>query len=254
MSSGDLNPLKEALGTYLGAWYAGVYGDTPSVIEFAARGYERSVLWAPGRMVDYAEEMLKLYQKNSNGEKGANSLLPVVLIALAKEYTPTPGEAGGKQVERQIVSIVEGGSAYGYRQAMADKRAQIVIFGAEEMSANSLAAQLGLYLGAIPNRRFTASHTFGQYTFEMPWMIETPDIEFSEVRVDLKNLTVLACNLNLRGTIPYFDAPGVGEPNDGTTNNPPGYPVLNQITTIAPLHGGSTSVVTPGGTNWNGQS
>lgn len=252
MSSGDFNPLKEAFGSYLGSWYQGLYGDTASVKEFLARGFARSVLWAPGRMVDAVEEMLKSYQRNSNGDKGANSLLPVVFIALAKDYTPTPGDMGGKQVERELVQIEEGGSYYGYRQAMMDKRAQIAIVTADPMSADSLAAQMGLFLGSIPNRRFYASHTWGQYTFDMPVTIETPDVTFNKVDTESKNLTILVCDLVLRGAIPYLDAPGDGEDNDGTSNNPPGYPTLQQITNT-PADGGE-AVITTTSTIWNGEA
>lgn len=230
--NGDQFPLKTAISKYMRRWYDLLYPDTKSVQEYVARGFAHGCQWVPGRMVDQAEDMLKAYQKNDNAPQGRNTLLPVVLVGMSKDYTPMGADWGGRQLGRQLIRIEEEGSVYGYRQAMHEKRVQIVIFAADEATANSLAAQFSLFIGDIPNRRFQAVHEFGQYKVAMPVVIETPDIIFMEVKTEQKNITILAADINLKAQIPYFDAPKVGEPNDGSNRNPPGYQVVEQVSVI----------------------
>lgn len=239
--NGDLFPLRDAFSRYLHRWYDGLYPDTKAMQEFTVRGIGRAIAWAPGRMVDEAEKMLEAYRKNNNtGVPNKGALLPVVLVALAKDYTPTGGDWGGRQVGRQLVRLTDesDASVYGYRQAMADIRAQVVIFAAEEVTAKSLAAQFSLFVGEVPHRRFTAQHAWGQYTLDVPVMIESPDLMFAEVKTEQSNITILAADLTLKAVIPYLDAPKPGEPNDGSGRNPPGYRTVDTIS----LSNGNTGV------------
>ena len=232
-NSGILLPVQEAYGAYLKAWHGGLYGDTASTAEFAARDASSAIMWAPGRMVDAAEEMLELYRKASIGAPGANALFPVVLVAMARDYTPVPSAFGHQVGDRQLVSLVDdpNASVYGYRQAMAEIRTQIAICASDAPSAKSLAAQFDLYVGAIPRRRFKATHQWGQYTLPLPVMVETPEITWQDVKTDQQNLILLVGDVILRAVLPFLDAPKPGEPNDGTSNNPPGYPVIAEVAT-----------------------
>lgn len=227
--NGDQFPLKEAFAVYMRRWYDGLFVDTQAMQQLVDRGFTTSCMWAPARLVDKAEEMLAAYQKNDNNVQGKNLMFPIVLMGMAKDYTPVSAE-WGRQVGRQLVRLEEGGSVYGYRQAMFEKRMQIVVIAGEEATANSLAAQFCLFVGEVPNRRFLASHVFGQYDLDMPVTIETPDIQFMDVETGNKNITILAADLMLKVQTPYLDAPRPGEPNDGTANNPPGYEVVGEIT------------------------
>lgn len=229
---GDLFPIKQALGEYLGRWYSTLYGDTQAVAEFCARGMAKAIKLVPGRMIDDANAMLSSYQRDQQGQHGANAKLPVVLVAMGRDYTGSGGDWGGRQVPRREVCLSDepGASVYGYRQAMHDVRVQFAIIAAEEMSARSLAAQLALFFGDPGlNRTFHATHTWGQYTKKLPVMVENTDMMFA-VAGESKTMTILVGEITLKATIPYFDAPKVGEPNDGTTNNPPGYPRVSSVT------------------------
>lgn len=232
-NSGLLLPVQQAYSEYLKRWYAGLYPDTLSMQEFVGRGVGKSILWVPGRMVDQAEEMLEMYRKAALGAAGANALLPVVLVAMSKDYTPVPSEFGHQVGDRQMVALVDdpNASVYGYRQAMVEVRTQLVAFASDDKTAKSLAMQLDLFIGAIANRRFTATHSWGQYSLAMPTMVETPEVNWQAVANDQKNLTMLAGDVTLRTVLPFLDAPKPGEPNDGTSNNPPGYPVIVEVTT-----------------------
>ena len=252
MSNGNIFPVKEAFSAYMVRWYGGLYADTNAIHEYASRGVEKSIIWVPGRMVDAAEEMLAAYRRNDNeGLPGHRSKLPVVMVGMAKDYAPTPGDRGRQTPGRQLIKIEDDepgnpASIYGYRQAMGDVRAQVVIFAADEPSARSLATQFGLFIAEFDNRRFKAAFTWGQYTVQMPVTLETPDVAFMEIATDTKNLTILAVDLNLTATIPYFDAPRPGEQNDGTDRNPPGYPWVIEVNSVDEV-AGISSTTTSGG-------
>lgn len=230
--NGEVFNIKEAFAKYLRGWYDGLVPTTQAVEEYVGRGVERCIIFAPDRMVDAAEDMLAAYRKNDNpGAHGQNAPFPVVLVGVAKDWMPTMGDWGGRQVSRQYVRITDDvdASVYGYRQAMVDIRAQVVIFASEGPTAQSLATQILMWIGDIENRRFYADFTFGEYTVQMPLVIENPDIPFVEVKTDAKNMTILAGDISLKATIPYFDAPKAGEANDGTSHNPQGYPNVTEV-------------------------
>src|SRR5690606_13594464 len=143
LMNGILFPVKDAFGRYLKRWFDELYADTSGVREFMARPFDQAVVMAPARMVDAAEDMLASYQKNNTtGVPGANAKFPVVIVAMAKDYTPSGAETGAKQVSRRLISLSDepDASVYGYRQAMGDVRVQVVIMAAETMSAQSLSA------------------------------------------------------------------------------------------------------------------
>lgn len=239
---GYLHNVKAAFGAYMGRFYAGIFADTRSLREYTQRGLARSIAFAPGRMVDQVDDMIKAYLKNDNstGEKvpperpytaGKNALFPMIVLAMAKDYNPTPADFGGRQLQRRLVCLEEGEnpSVYGYRQAMGEIRAQVAIMAAETTTAQSLAAQFLLFVGEQKNRRFKVNYEWGQYQLEMPCILETPDVFFSKVDSENSNMTILSVDLNLRTVFPYLDAPKDDEENDGTGRNPPGYPMVEQF-------------------------
>lgn len=235
--NGQFHEHKAAFGQYMARFHAGLYPDTGALSSFAEREVARSIVWAPDRMVDAVEEMLSAYMKNQNATPthpyapGANALFPIMIVAMGKDYIPTGGDFGGRQVGRRLVALVEGDgqSVYGYRQGMGDLRVQVVIAAADAPTARSLASQFSLFVGEIPNRRFRVLHRWGQYVIDMPCMLETPDILFSKIETSNDTMSVLAADITLKVTIPYLDAPAAGEDNDGSTNDPPGYPLVEQI-------------------------
>ncbi|APQ14642.1 hypothetical protein BJP27_24015 (plasmid) [Pseudomonas oryzihabitans] len=254
---GEMLPLDEAFGRYIGRWYAQLYGDTQATAEFAARGLAKAVKMAPGRMIDNVESMIQAYQRDQQGPHGKNATLPVVMVALARDYIATLGEWGGRQLPRTlgVFTVAEGAiegappSWYGMRTAMHDVRAQIVVIAADKHSARSLAAQLGLYLGDMANRHFKAVHTFGQYRIETPVTLENSDIAFM-VAGETKTMTILAGDITLKVQTPFFDAPKLGQLNDGSSNNPPGYPLVNGV--VLDNYGlQRTGETDADGTHWN---
>lgn len=227
--------LKYGLAVYLKRWYDGLIADTPAIAEYSQRGAARSIFLAPDRMVDGVEDMIAAYRKNNNeGAPGANSLFPVVMVAVGGDIMPTGGDWGAKQTHRELVFLVDGpgASAYGYRQAMLDVRAQIVICAADVNSARSLATQMLIHVGQPKNRSFRYTHRWHGYDLDMPVVVENTDLLFQRMPSDHPNVTILAADLTLKATIPYIDAPKPGEDNDGKPNVPPGYPIVEQVNSI----------------------
>ena len=243
--NGTLHDIKVAFGQYMARFHDGLYADTTALREYVAREPARAIVYAPGRMVDSVEEMLKSYQKNQNSTPdhpytpGANALFPIMFVAMAKDYIPTGGDFGGRQVGRQLVALLdgEGQSVYGYRQAMGDVRVQIAIIAPEPTTTSSIAAQFSLFVGEIKNRRFRVKHRWGQYELDMPCMLESPDIIFSKVDAENQNMSIVVADLTLKITMPFLDAPAEGEENDGSTNDPPGYPMVEQINCLNEVTG-----------------
>lgn len=229
--NGDFYPLQEAFAEYLKRWYATIYPDTSALAEYVERGFSKAIALAPSRMVDAAEDMLKAYQKNNQtGIHGRNALIPMAIFATAKDFVATGADWGGKQTPRQLVKITDESPIYGYRQSMADVRAQVLMIAPEIATARSMASQFSHFISQVENRRFYAKHTFGQWVVDMPIVLENTDLMCSNIAPpEHVNLTMFACDLTLKVTIPYFDAPRVGEPNDGSSYNPAGYPFIQEV-------------------------
>lgn len=234
--NGSFDQIKKGFGHYLARWRKGLYpdyADTPAVKAFMERPFSQAVQWAPARMIDAAEDMLALWRKSSDGEHGPSGMLPVILLAMDDNFLGTGADWGGQQIARRQLQIVEGGSWYGYKHVMVDRRAQVVIIANEGGSAQSLAAQLGSFLQEPKNRCFDAPYIFGQYKVPMPVELESNRVDWMNVAVpnDAKNMRILAADITLKCMIPMFDAPQSGEPNDGSDNTPPGYPLVHEVRT-----------------------
>lgn len=234
--TGEMMPLDTAIGRMMGRWYAGLYGDTQAVAEFVGRGLAKSIKWVPGRMIDDAQAMLQSYQRDQQGEHGSNARLPVVMVAASRDYMPISGDWGSRALPRTmgVFSVAEGAiegqppSYYGLRSVQHQVRVQVVVIAAEKHSARSLAAQFDMFVRNAENRHLVVKHTFGQYSSEAPAVIEDPEVVFA-VAGESKTMTVLAGDFTIKATTPYYDAPRPGEPNDGSANNPPGYPLVDGV-------------------------
>jgi len=227
--NGSFDQIKDGFGHYLQRWRDGLYADyadTKAVKAFMAKPFAEAVKFASGRMVDDAEAMLEAYQKNKNGPPGKTTLFPVLLLAMDENFVGTGADWGGDQIGRTLQQIEEGGSWYGHKHVMQDRRLQMVLIASEGGSAQSLAAQLSSFIKEPSNRYFNAVYQFGQYNVPVPQTLESVRIDWMEVKQDEKNIKILVADLTLKCTIPFFDAPADGAPNDGSDKVPPGYPVV----------------------------
>ncbi|CAN5296541.1 hypothetical protein BH10PSE16_BH10PSE16_00930 [soil metagenome] len=232
-----LEPVKAAFGQFMGRFYAEIVPTTKPLESYAVRGLAKSIVWAPSRMVDLAEDMLASWQRNDTDNaatKPAN--MPVMIVAMARDYTPT-----GRDYTRQIADaemvVIPGDvkeRTFSLRTIAGDVRAQVAIFAQDEPTARSLAAQFLLFLDATPNRRFTARYVFAGQGMDWPVQIESPDSPAMSIQTESKNLAILAIDLTLKATLPLFSAPAAGQPNDGKGTpgdaaDPSGYLLTVQV-------------------------
>lgn len=232
-----LQPVKTAFGQYMGVFYSAIVPTTKSLQEYVVRGLAKSIVWAPSRMIDAAEDMLAAWMKNdTDGAATHPADMPVIIVAMAKDYMPT-GRDYTRQVSESVEVILPDDAkerAFNVRTIDGDVRAQIAIFAHDEPTAKSLASQFLLHIDAMPNRRFDARYTFAGQNLDWPVQIESPDSPAMSIQSDAKNLTILAVDITLKAHIPLFQAPKDDDPNDGKgtpgdANDPSGYPVVTQV-------------------------
>ncbi|MBL0011034.1 MAG: hypothetical protein IPP22_08655 [Nitrosomonas sp.] len=229
--------VKLAFGGYMGAYYSSLVPRTKSMQEYITRGLATSIVWAPSRMVDLAEEMLASWQRNdTDGTATHPAKMPVILVAMAKDYTPT-----GRDYARQIADEVEvvfpedeKERCFKVDVSLGDIRTQVAFCAHDEPTARELARQFTKYVDKTNSRRFEAIYKFAGINHAFPVQIESPEIISVSTQTDSKNLTILACDLTLRAAIPTFYAPGDDDPNDGKgtdgdPDDPSGYQVVIQV-------------------------
>ncbi|MBY0475418.1 MAG: hypothetical protein K2Q13_10225 [Nitrosomonas sp.] len=230
-------PVKKALGVYMGKYYASIIPTTKSLNEYIARGLPESIVWAPSRMVDTVEDMLGAWQREDVDNTPTNPVsMPVIIIAVAEEYIPS-GRDYTRQISEEALFIFPDDfkeRAFKLQAIAGDLRAQIVFAAHDEPTAKSLASQFLLYTDVAANRRFAAKYTFAGFDDMWPVQIESTDSPAMSIKTDAKNLTILAVDLTLKVSTPLFKAPADDEPNDGkgtpgNINDPSGYPVVDQV-------------------------
>lgn len=224
------DPLKMALGLHLQGFQRGLMPDTRAVLEFMRRPFMDAVKLAPDRMIDAVDEIIDAYRKNDNVPgKQPVTALPIVLVAVGKDYTPS-GSEYGRVVADPIFVQIPGDKKeriFRLRVVKRDYRAQVVVMAAEGVTASSLAMQLHLYCAAMARRTLAAQHRFAGVSTYWGVQIEDPEISAisSPAGEGVKNATVLVVDMTLRATIPLYNAPGPDEPNDGLgTSNEPANP------------------------------
>lgn len=191
-------------------------------------------------MIDSAEEMLAAWQRNDSDNAPSHpQKLPVILVAMAKDYVPSARDYTRQVADRQMVIIPDDPKerVFGLRHIAADIRVQLAIFTADEPTARSLAAQFCLYIDAMHNRTFWATHRFAGLNHDWPVQLESSDAPAMMIANDAKNLTILALDINLHSSIPLFDHPRDEDPNDGKGTNgvlddPHGYPTVQVVDAI----------------------
>jgi hypothetical protein len=237
-------PVKVGFSKYLIEFYDSLIATTSQLQEFADRGMTQSIAWCPARMVDSAEDMLAMWQRSNSVDSTpvAPSKLPVILIAMVKDYVPTSREYTRQSAERQYVTIPNDPKerVFGLRYLSADIRTQVAIFAADEPTARSLAAQFCLFIDGMNKRQFHAVFDFANMDLEWGVQLESSDTPAISVQTDAKNLTILAIDLTLRTAVPMFDHPKDSEPNDGKgtdgdINDPHGYLLVSTTPTVATI-------------------
>lgn len=229
-------PVKAGLGVFMQGFYKTVVPNTTPLKEFVTRGFPYCAAWAPSRMVDKVEDMLGAWQRNDTMQAATRPpKLPVMIISVAKDYTPIGGDFS-TQIADPVDIMIPGDEKHRHfemRLMAGEVRAQIAIFATDEPSAKSLAAQFLLYMSSPSNRGYSAIYPFAGVDNKLPVQFEVRDAPAMSIDTGAKNLTALAIDLTLRCSIPLFYAPEEGEANDNKgipgTDDPAGYPLVQQV-------------------------
>lgn len=226
---------------YLQRYHAALVADTRAVAEFASRDFAKAAMWVPGRLVDQVNLMLAKYRENDNsGTAQAQPKLPIMLVGIARDYSPAPAERSVRVASEPLPVTVPGdrlSRELRIRTVHRQHRAQVVIIAPDVGSADSLVLQLHAFAMALQNRRFYAPYKIAGVMTQWPVLIEDPDVvaPIGDTE-DQTNLTVLAVDMTLWATVPLVTGPGAGEPNDGqgkgTLEDPHGYPPLKGVTIV----------------------
>lgn len=231
---GLTTPVRAALGRWMVAFRADYQPDTAAAAEWKARSAPTAMAFPPGRMVDAVDAMLDSWRSNDNsGRAGTSAFLPMVFVAVARDYTEAPGEAGRPQLDRIPFVFPDDAKerVFEVRQISADIRAQVVVVASEIVTAGSIMGQLCLW----EKRRRSFRSTFLWSGFESEWPIQV--VQADRMAVDSpqgEHMAVLTLDLTLRAAMPLFYSPTGSEANDGqgtvgSESDPPGFPVVGQI-------------------------
>jgi hypothetical protein len=229
------SPLEMGLGQYMGQYYAQLVADTPFMEEFIARGLSKSIVWVPGRMIDEVDKMVEAWRQNDNkkditdpdGAPGVSSRLPVVFVAMSKDFMPGMPDystAIGAPVDVTHPNDPDQRNLK-VRVSANEYRAQIVFVAAELHSAHSLALQFNLWANGPGGRRFKHRHMFGALANDYPASLEQIDIGAVDAKAEQSNLTILIADLTIRAAIPIFQGP------------PEGYPLVQEVHTDNKISG-----------------
>ncbi len=202
------DPLKTGFGLFLGRWYEDMTPTTTAMAEYLKRGLDKSIAYAPDRMIDEAQAMVDSWHKNDTDQAATKPpKLPVVLVAIAKDFTPTD-RSRGRQVPEHVVGVPgTDDKAVRMKTLKADFRAQLCIAAHDSATARSIAGQFHTFLEVY--RGFYAPHSICGKAVQWPVNIESPEAYGSSIPTDSKNLTILAIDLTLQATIPLVAADDV---------------------------------------------
>lgn len=232
-----MGPVKAAFGGYMAQFHAQLIADTPAMVEFSGRNFSESVVWAPGRMIDQVEDMLAAWRKNDTSQQSqARTRLPIMIAAMAKDFMPAPNDYSRGLSDAFLPVVIPGDAkkrVFYMRGVVADIRTQVAIFAPEEGTARSIAMQLHLFASALPNRRFYSTYKLAGIPDKWPVVLELPDLNAVAAPSDVKNLTVMTVDIQLRATIPMLVRPAAGSANadglgSGTEDDPDGFLVVQE--------------------------
>ena len=223
---GLLTPVKAALGRWLSQFHAQYQGDTPATVEWSQRQSHQAMAFAPGRMVDQVQDMLSAWKRNDNGGSTTSAFLPVLFIAVAPDYTETPGEHGRPLTDWLPFSFPDDtlNRSFRVRLVHGDLRAQVVVVSPDALSTMSIILQL-VHWGS-ERQTFYAPFEFAGFTTH--WPVKLLQAERMAITTPLgEQMSVLSLDLTLRISLPRFKSADREEVNDG--HEPPGFPVVEAV-------------------------
>lgn len=226
---GRLTPIKAALGRWMTQYHAQFLPDTPATLEWSRRDTPKAMSFAPARMVDQVEAMLSTWRRNDNGGNASTSAyLPVAFVAIASDYTESPGEHGRPLTDRLPIIFPDDPLNRSFRVSVmhVDLRAQIAVIAPDPLSAMSMIGQLCHW--AIERPTVYAPFEFAGFTSHWPVRILPGDRMAIPTPLG-EQLSILTLDLTVRASIPLFRSADREPLNDG--HEPAGFPVVTSVDT-----------------------
>ena len=233
-------PVKIGIGEYMARFKQSlnvVHNDTAAVQEFAGRPLARSIVFAPSRMSDALEDILSAWRKNTNedGKAQSTAFLPMIAIAVARDYTPTSPSHGmmlGDAIDAKIPTYPDN-RRLKLEVIRGQLRVQVVVIAPEDSSAKSLMARFCHFVRRYNNRGFDALYRLAGVDDVWFNSWDSQDIYPQAVSIAQTNLAIQKVDLLLNITIPMVYGAASGQPNSGigtgTPDDPFGFSVLTQI-------------------------
>lgn len=233
-------PVKVGLGEYMGRFkqsFAVTHNDTDAVQEFVSRPLKRSIVFAPSRMIDAIEEILSAWRKNTNvdGQPQSTAFLPVMAVAVARDYTPASPSQGmmlGDAIDIKIPDFPDNRNLK-LELIRGQLRVQVVVIAADESTAKSLIARFCHFVRRYDNRGFDAVYSLAGFNEVWFNAWDSQDLYPQAVTIAQTNLAIQKVDLLLNIAIPMVYGAANGQPNSGigtgTPSDPFGLPVLTQI-------------------------
>ena len=202
--------LKDGFGRYMNRFFDQLVPTTQPMYEYRRRPFGYAVMMPPARMIDQAEDLILKYIR-SDMQKGIGGAtrphnLPLILVAFARDVTPTPRDYGRQIANEEWVTLPgdEKERAFKIRTVASDVRVQCAVFASDEPTARSIAAQFILFVDATQNRRFWVDYEFAGVPLKFPAQLETTEAIAPLSPTENNSLTVLAIDLTLKCTIPLI--------------------------------------------------
>lgn len=232
--------LKVSFGHYMGRFFDQLVPTTKPMAEYCRRPFKYAVMLAPARMIDMAEDLLAKYlradiQKDFGSSTRPHNL-PVILVAFARDVTPTARDYGRQIANAEWVTLPgdEKERVFKIRTVASDVRVQCAVFASDEPTARSIAAQFLLHVDATQNRRFWVDYEYAGIPLKFPAQLETTEVIAPLTPTEANNLTVLAIDLTLKCTIPLINGAKTEEEADdkgivGDEFDPAGYRIVETV-------------------------
>lgn len=232
--------LKVGFGHYMSRFFDQLVPTTKPMAEYCRRPFKYAVMLAPARMIDMAEDLLAKYLRaDIQKDFGSNTRphnLPVILVAFARDVTPTGRDYGRQIANAEWVTLPgdEKERVFKIRTVASDVRVQCAVFASDEPTARSIAAQFLLHVDATQNRRFWVDYEYAGIPLKFPAQLETTEVIAPLTPTEANNLTVLAIDLTLKCTIPLINGAKTEEEADdkgivGDEFDPAGYRIVETV-------------------------
>lgn len=209
-----MQQFKEAVAQWMVRFFKQIAPMTPALQEYASREPSHAVALVPGRMVDAAEDMLTLWQRNEpKGGPTKPQKMPVALVAVARDVNPTQA-ARNREISSPVHVIIPGDEqarVFELRTQARDYRVQVIFAAQDTDTAESLASQFVLWLQNWRNHVFEVNWQFAGLDSFWPAQLDTTDVLPSLIATDVKSLTMIAVDVSFCTTQPIYRAVGAGE-------------------------------------------